>query len=177
MRILSKMLCRILPVPWNQPLLSSNGNYGVDEFAVYRTTEDGSFRGGDAWQAFASTSGYNGNWTGCYRDERVCYLNLYMATIIPICVTGFSCYYPSTDSASDWGSVAEGWLYGSNDNSNWTPLMYHGGYGANSSNSQTFSNSNYYKYHRYRVRSHGSGHKDLIQVSSVRLNGVYEDFV
>jgi hypothetical protein len=173
-----KLLNRILPVTWNQPLIYSNGSYGNDELAVYRTTEDGgSFRGGDAWAAFASTSGYNGNWTGCYRDERVCYFNLYMATKKPICVTGFSCYYPSTDSASGWGSVAEGWFYGSNDNANWNLLMWHGGYGANSTNYQTFGNSNYYKYHRYRIRSNGSGHKDLIQVSSVRLTAVYEDFV
>ena len=175
--ILSKMLYRILPVEWEQPLLTSNGTFGVDELAVYRTSSNGGYWGGDAWQAFASVSGYDGHWSGNYGDEYSTWLYFYIYTKKLINVTGFSCYYPCTDSASDGGSIAEGYLRGSNDNSSWTTLMSHGGYGPNSQNNQTFENTNYYHYYRYDVRSVGVGHRDLIQVSSIRLKATYEDFV
>lgn len=175
MELLSKQLCRILPVTWQQPLLTNND--GNPNFHVWRWLENGGYRGGDAWQAFSTASGWGGQWTGGYRNESTMALNLGMWTALPTIVTGISFYIPTVDSAMDWGSCKETRFYGSNDGTNWTQLYSTGHVGQDYQASFTFSNTTKYHYYRFRYLTYGSGHKDYIAICSFRLNAVYEDFV
>lgn len=159
---------------WVQPLLYSNGTMGGNNFAVYRYNEAGGYRGGDAWQAFATASGYGGYWTGNYRDEAWSALNLVMYVPLLVKVTGYSVYIPTVDSAMNWGSCKATQFYGSNDGSNWVQLYSTGHIGQDAQLYFYFTNNNRYKYYRFRYETYGSGHKDYIAICSFRLFATYQ---
>lgn len=175
MNIFSSLLCRILPVPWEQPLLTSNS--GNPNFHVWCWYENaGGSDGNGAWWAVADRSGWHGRYITCYANENWNALNLGMWTSVPTLVTGISYYVPTINSDMDWGSVSSTQFYGSNDNSNWTQLYSTGHVDQDRQLTFSFTNSNYYQYYRFRMTAYGGGHRDRLALCSFNLNAVYEDF-
>ena len=158
---------------FSQPILSSNGTYGTgNAFAVMRDSSNGGYRGGDAWYAFHTTSGYTSPYyVGNYGNEYSTTLNIYMWNPKPLVLTSMSFYNPIINSSSDWHAFKEGYFYGSNDGSTWTQLASHGGINGNETHTLTITNTNKFQYFRYSCTSYGSGHKDELDVSSIRLIG------
>lgn len=165
-----KLLARILPVQWEQPILTSND--GNPNFHVWRWLEGGgSLEGYDAWGAF---SGENKS-TNAFREERWCALNIGMWSSVPLTVTGYT-FYQNSGWGSEWGAAKRSQFYGSNDGNNWVQLSAKEGPG-NGTLVNNFSNSTPYSYFRLRIESGGGGHTDKLMIAYVGLTATYEDFV
>lgn len=124
---------------WTQPVLSSNGTIGVDDFAVSATdTFDGV-----AYYPFTS----NGAWTGRKGATYIMYSN----NALCIRRLGFSGFY-------DGGPIyiMNFTFYGSNDGNSWTDL---GTFSNNTYNFTNFNinNNNFYKYYKILVNSIRAG--------------------
>lgn len=128
---------------WTQPVLSSNGTIGVDDFAV---TADFAverayypFRGGDsAWR------GQIGKSLIMYSNNALCIKRL-----------GFSCdstYYVKSFT-----------LYGSNDGNSWNAIQ---SFTQNVTSFVTFeiNNNNFYKYYKFYVNDAKSGNCYLMNM-------------
>lgn len=168
MNILSRLLYRILPLEWTQPALSSDGTLGGNSFAVSATTNGGS----------ASSTAYGACYpqTGVYHTYTKggapsIWFTLY--TPIPTIVTG--CWFNAV-----WGNYSDSYMYitfeGSNNNSNWVTL-YPKTYLHEGDKNITFNNTSSYQYYRLTINTTGGGHHDGMDLRSIRLYAVYEDFI
>lgn len=115
---------------WTQPVLSSNGTIGVDDFAVTANAQTDR-----AFHVFDST-GWRGNANTnltIYSKKAIC--------VKRIGFEGNSTYY-----------ITNFTLFGSNDNSNWTEIQT---FSNNVINYTTFNinNNNFYNYYRFNVNS------------------------
>lgn len=171
MNIFSKLLCRILPVQWQQPILTSNTSN--PNFQVWRWLEGGgSLENYDAWGAFSGA----GTTTNAFHEERWCALNIGMSSTVPLTVTGYQ-FHQSNGWGSEWGAAKRSQLYGSNDGgATWAYISGCEGPG-NGWLTNNFSNSTPYNHFRLRIESGGGGHTDKLMISHVSLTATYEDFV
>ena len=168
--ILSKMLCRILPVPWVQPILTSNTS--DPNFQVWRWLEGGgALEGYDAWGAF---SGQNTP-TNAYHDERWCAMNIGMWSSDPLTVTGYT-FYQNSGWGSEFGAAKRSQFYGSNDGNNWVQITGCEGPG-NGWLTHNFDNTVPYNYFRLRIETGGYGKADKLMIAFVSLTATYEDFI
>ena len=165
MNIFSKLLYRILPVPWTQPILTSNGTMGGDKFACasnnfpwYNTGEcylmfdgvDGGFNGN-------GTNHNGGGWIKWYNPEPIRVTNVW-------CAAGYS---------GDWFDVT---FKGSNDGVNWTDIRY---FGHGVRQNCPVNSPNYYKYWMMYNNS-GFGHDGNGYgggISEIHITAEYEDFI
>ena len=169
--ILSKMLCRILPVLWEQPSLSSDGIMGGDDFAVSASTDGGvpPQGRGSAWSAcYPQTGSYRMSTKG---GAPSIWFTLY--TPIPTITTG--CSFTAV-----WGNYSDSYMYvtfeGSNDNSTWT-VLYPKTYLHEGDRDIIFNNSTLYQYYKLTINTTGGGYHDGMFLSNVKLRAEYEDFV
>lgn len=120
---------------WTQPVLSSNGTIGVDEFAVSATnTTDG-----QAYYPFTS----NNYWMG---GNNVSYI-MYSNNALCIKRLGFAGYKIPKGFYSNYYFIKNFTFYGSNDGNSWTDL---GTFTNNTHNFVSFeiNNNNFYKYYK-----------------------------
>ena len=166
MNIFSKLLYRILPVPWTQPILTSNGTMGGDKFACGGSYYHTSYGNSQIYSLFDGnpSSGitavaYNGGG----------YIDFYNP--IPIRVT--SVRNDHIWYGGDWYDVT---IYGSNDGSNWTNLGY---FNHGLTTACNIANPQYFKYYRLYNNS-GFGHDGSGYgggLTELYITAEYEDFI
>ncbi len=127
---------------WTQPVLSSNGEVGISDFAVWAT---GARSAGPAYRAFDNVSGHA--WVSNVTSKP--------------CVYGFYSKTPLNISKLTWQNnngrnynITGGTFQGSNDYANWTDLATID-YNTTPSAIRTFniSSTEYYKYFRFYITS------------------------
>lgn len=173
-----KLLARILPVQWTQPTLTQNGSFWGNSMAVYCTTPDGGTRGdfSNPWRAFDPCS--SPSYIGIGRnDERQSTLYIHIYIPIPIRLKGYSFYFPGYETESDWGGFGYYWMFGSNDDSSWVQLDYGTDAARRATTTRTVSTSTFYTCYMLQCKTKGGGHRDGLDISQIRLNADYEDFV
>jgi hypothetical protein len=154
---------------WTLPNLTAETSKG------FKVTDNGN-KGGPAWKACATTSGYKtGYYSGRYADESPTTYKMviqYVDNAGSIIVTGYTYYAVRVNASSDettaWKS---GRLYGSNNGSSWTQLHSHGKINKNTTCNYTFSNTKAYTYYKYELDSQGDDFRDQVNVASFHLKG------
>lgn len=132
---------------WTQPVLSSNGTIGVDDFAVSASAQVNR-----AFHAFDKTA---------WRANNNTYLLIYSKNALCIKRLGFAgdrIYY-----------VYNFTLYGSNDGTNWTSIQ---NYSADVKNYTTFevNNNNFYNYYKFQVNNciSNNGYVESMQLTATQ---------
>lgn len=123
---------------WTQPVLSSNGTIGVDDFAVSATNTVE----GQVYYPFTS----NNYWMG---DNNVSYI-MYSNNALCIKRLGFSGYSYYSHGFDIYYYIKNFTFYGSNDGNSWTDL---GTFTNNTHNFVSFeiNNNNFYKYYKIYI--------------------------
>jgi len=131
-------------VPFEQPVLSSNGTLGGNSFAVTQSPSYSSNEGGGpAYQVFDGKSGTCWYPNGSFPRE------LTMYNPFPLCVSNIQ-----VTNHNDTIRVATaGKIYGSNDNSNWVELTSwtNNNISNHSSWDITVNSDAYYFYHKFSI--------------------------
>ena len=178
MEILSKMLCSILPIPWDQPELTQNGSFWGNDMAGYCTTPDGGTRGDfeNPYRAFdpSSSPGYIGIGRN---DEGQSNLYIHIYVPLPLLLKGYSFYFPGHETESDGGGFGYYWMFGSNDDSTCTELDYVTDAARRETTTRIVNTNNYYKCFMLQCRTAGGSHKDGLDISEIKLSAEYEDFI
>ena len=151
---------------WKTPNLTAETSNGI-------TVTDNHNKGGPAWKACATSSGYkSGYYSGKYKNESSTTYTITWKFTTDFTCTGYTFYTASVNGNSDWNTAwKSGIFYGSQNGSSWTQLHSHRSVNRNTTATYTFTNSVAYKYYKYVGTSTGSGHKDQINYSSFHLTG------
>ena len=153
---------------WIQPVLSANGTLGGSSFAVSSSSflTDSVTGCGDIYSAFdSSTDTYWRSNTG------IQYFIMYFPVPVKVSAIHIRSQMQSTRT-DEYGSIATGKVYGSNDNSTWVSLYtinnsIRGAYSLNV-NSSTF-------YNYYKVEADTLLSDSYFQVSTVKIVATYQD--
>lgn len=171
MEILSKELfCRILPVTWVQPTITSNGTAYVSELAVSSNFDD------YAWRAF---DGNSSTYIYQYGNEYSTTGTTVMYLKKPVKATRMSVTYGSNSTFSGLKTKTVQ-VY---KNGSWVTLYTHtasNGYGdgePNTTKNYDFTTDGYYQAYRFVSKTQGSGHWDGCVIKEIKLVGDYEDYV
>lgn len=155
-------------VPFEQPVLSSNGTLGGDSFAVSQTDYSTTAGGGQAYTCFDNNS--NTFWYSHTADGSLNY-SIIIYNPQPICITNMQ-----ITNKDGTRTAKEGKVFASNDNKNWTELTTW-----TNPNSDTYGvwnidlseNTNAYLYYKLSItQDNANGHG--AQISNINLTATVE---
>lgn len=137
-------------IPFVQPVLTSNGVMGADDFAVEVSSANAAGIG-----AYAMFNGTNTNDSDCWHSNQESNSWLTFFSKIPINVTNLQITNRNSASQYVW-AIAGGSILASNDNSEWTTITEFTNTVTTANtdwNIDLSSNTNYYKYYRIQANN------------------------
>jgi len=187
MNVFSKLLCRILPMPWTQPKLTSNGTFGGNNMAVdvtyHDTTSQSNSNGSKYYVAFMPNSGY----VGQYTDEESGhngYLRIWIYYPKPIRLNHIR-FFVNNRETGQTGPARNVKLYGGNSRSSinvekgstTNMVLKIGNVDIGKTYQSDIAMNEYYQYYMLHVENLKAPFDDRVEIKSIKLDGDYEEFI